>query len=115
MSGEVRTIARALRSASLNSTPNGDLTFLQIQCRRMIERVYDGEELKDQRVVATGLREGSTAAYATAKDRVFAAYIGDDSIIRVSEYNKNSKELDDFELEGLGDMAKVPHILPFVA
>lgn len=70
MSGEVKTIARALRSASMNTIPNGDLTFLELNGRRLIERVYDGEELKDQRMVAPGLREGSTAAYAIAKDRV---------------------------------------------
>jgi hypothetical protein len=70
MSGEIRTIARALRSASHNTLPNGDLAFLELQGRRLVEKIYDGEELKDQRMVATGLREGSTAAYAVAKDRV---------------------------------------------
>lgn len=70
MSGEIRTIARALRAAGHNTLPNGDLTFLQVRGRRLIESVYDGDELKDQRMVASGLREGSTADYAVAKDRV---------------------------------------------
>ena len=70
MSGEVKTIAHALRSASMNTLPNGDITFLEILGRRLVEKVYDGEELKDQRMVAPGLREGSTAAYAITKDRV---------------------------------------------
>jgi hypothetical protein len=70
MSGEIKTIARALRSASHNTLPNGDLVLLSNQGRRLIEKVYDGDELKDQRVVAAGVKEGSTAAYAVAKDRV---------------------------------------------
>lgn len=70
MSGEIRTIARALRAASHNTLPNGDLTFLEVQGRRLIEKVYDGDELKDQRMVASGLRENSTAAYAVARDSV---------------------------------------------
>ncbi|EWG36083.1 hypothetical protein FVEG_00244 [Fusarium verticillioides 7600] len=104
MSGEIKTIARALRSASHNTLPNGDLTFLEIQGRRLIEKVYDGEELKDQRMVAAGLREGSTAGYAVAKDRTFAVYIGDDSIIKASEYDEDSEEWDEADLEGLGDV-----------
>ncbi|WKT39959.1 Ankyrin repeat [Fusarium oxysporum f. sp. vasinfectum] len=105
MSGEIRTIARALRSASHNTLPNGDLAFLELQGRRLVEKIYDGEELKDQRMVATGLREGSTAAYAVAKDRVFAVYISDDGLIRVSEFDEDSEEWDDAEVEGLGDIA----------
>ncbi|KAF5534014.1 hypothetical protein FMEXI_11521 [Fusarium mexicanum] len=107
MSGEIKTIARALRSASHNTLPNGDLTFINIQGRRLVEKVYDGEELKDQRMVATGLREDSTAAYAIAKDRVYAVYIGNDNgtdIIKASEYDEDSEEWDDAELEGLGDV-----------
>ncbi|KAF4956002.1 hypothetical protein FGADI_4175 [Fusarium gaditjirri] len=104
MSGEIRTIARALRSASHNAVPNGDLTFLEFQGRRLIERVYDGEELKDQRMVASGVREGSTAAYAVAKDRTFAVYISDDGLIRASEYDEDSEEWDEADLEGLGDV-----------
>ncbi|KAL7762544.1 hypothetical protein ACKLNR_009079 [Fusarium oxysporum f. sp. zingiberi] len=105
MSGEIRTIARALRSASHNTLPNGDLAFLELQGRRLVEKIYDGEELKDQRMVATGLREGSTAAYAVAKDRVFAVYISDDGLIRVSEFDEDSEEWDDAEVEGLGDIS----------
>lgn len=70
MRDEIRTIARALRSASHNALPNGDSTFLEIQGSRLVERVYDGEELRDQRTVATGLRQDSAAAYALARDRV---------------------------------------------
>lgn len=70
MSGEIRTIARALRSASHNTLPNGDLSFLEVQGRRLIEKIYDYDYLKDQRMVANGLRENSTAAYALAKDSV---------------------------------------------
>ncbi|EGU74740.1 hypothetical protein FOXB_14756 [Fusarium oxysporum f. sp. conglutinans Fo5176] len=105
MSGEIRTIARALRSASHNTLPNGDLAFLELQGRRLVEKIYDGEELKDQRMVATGLREGSTAAYAVAKDRVFAVYISDGGLIRVSEFDEDSEEWDDAEVEGLGDIS----------
>ncbi|KAH7208104.1 hypothetical protein BKA60DRAFT_624004 [Fusarium oxysporum] len=105
MSGEIRTIARALRSASHNTLPNGDLAFLELQGRRLVEKIYDGEELKDQRMVATGLREGSTAAYAVAKDRVFAVYVSDDGLIRVSEFDEDSEEWDDTEVEGLGDIS----------
>ncbi|RKK68939.1 hypothetical protein BFJ69_g13186 [Fusarium oxysporum] len=105
MSGEIRTIARALRSASHNTLPNGDLAFLEFQGRRLVEKIYDGEELKDQRMVATGLREGSTAAYAVAKDRVFAVYVSDDGLIRVSEFDEDSEEWDDTEVEGLGDIS----------
>ncbi|KAF5714602.1 hypothetical protein FMUND_7319 [Fusarium mundagurra] len=105
MSGEIRTIARALRAASHNTLPNGDLTFLEIQGRRLIEKVYDLDELKDQRMVAAGLREDSTAAYAVAKERTFAVYIGDDSIIKVSEFDEDSEEWDEAELDGLGDVS----------
>ncbi|KAG5813358.1 hypothetical protein H9Q74_012738 [Fusarium xylarioides] len=105
MSGEIRTIARALRAAGHNTLANGDLTFLEIQGRRLVEKVYDGEELKDQRMVAAGLREDSTAAYAVAKDRTFAVYIGDDGIIKVSEYDEDSEEWDEADLEGLGDVS----------
>ncbi|SCV33372.1 uncharacterized protein FFB14_04470 [Fusarium fujikuroi] len=105
MSGEIRTIARALRAAGHNTLPNGDLTFLQVQGRRLIERVYDGDELKDQRLVASGLREGSTADYAVAKDRTFAVYISDDGLIKVSEFDEDSEEWDEADLEGLGDVS----------
>ncbi|KAF5981174.1 hypothetical protein FBULB1_4886 [Fusarium bulbicola] len=105
MSGEIKTIARALRSAGHNTLPNGDLTFINIQGRRLVERVYDGEELKDQRMVATGLREDSTAAYAVAKDRIFAVYIGDDGHIKASEYDEDVEEWDEADLEGLGDVS----------
>ncbi|KAF5595982.1 hypothetical protein FPCIR_4248 [Fusarium pseudocircinatum] len=108
MSGEIKTIARALRSAGHNTLPNGDLTFLWIQGRRLVEKVYDGEELKDQRMVGVGLRESSTAAYALARDRIFAVYIGDDGIIKASEYDEDSEEWDEAELEGLGDVAVHP-------
>ncbi|KAF4487877.1 hypothetical protein FAGAP_11273 [Fusarium agapanthi] len=104
MSGEIRTIARALRFAGHNTLPNGDLTFINIQGRRMAERVYDGEELKDQRMVATGLREDSTAAYAVAKDKTFAVYIGGDGLIKASEYDDDAEQWDEAELEGLGDV-----------
>jgi hypothetical protein len=105
MSGDVRTVARALRAASHNTLPNNDLTFLEIQGCRLIERVYDCEELKDQRMVAAVLREESTAAYAVAKDRIFAVYIGNDGVIKASEYDEDSEEWDDAELEGLGDVS----------
>ncbi|KAF5628842.1 hypothetical protein F52700_7935 [Fusarium sp. NRRL 52700] len=108
MSGEIKTIARALRSVGHNTLPNGDLTFLEIQGRRLIEKVYDGEELNDQRMVAVGLRENSTAAYALAKDRIFAVYIGDDGVIKASEYDDDSEEWDEAELEGLGDVSVHP-------
>ncbi|KAF4439392.1 ankyrin repeat [Fusarium acutatum] len=104
MSGDVRTLARALRSASHNTLPNGDLTLLEIHGRRLVEKVYDGEELKDQRMVANDLREDSTAAYALAKDRTFAVYVGDDGIIKVSEFDEDSEEWDEADLEGLGDV-----------
>ncbi|KAJ4129106.1 hypothetical protein NW768_007637 [Fusarium equiseti] len=105
MSGEIKTIARALRSASLNTLPNGDLTFLQFAGRRLIEKVYDDEELKDQRVVAVGVRKDSTAAYALAKDRTFAVYISDHNTITASEYDEDSEEWDEAELEGLGNVS----------
>ncbi|KAH7269212.1 uncharacterized protein BKA55DRAFT_682305 [Fusarium redolens] len=105
MSGEIKTIARALRSASHNTLPNGDLVLLSNQGRRLIEKVYDGDELKDQRVVAAGVKEGSTAAYAVAKDRTFVVYIGDDALIKASEFDEDAEEWDDAELEGLGDVS----------
>ncbi|KAI1023260.1 hypothetical protein LB503_000124 [Fusarium chuoi] len=104
MSGEIRTIARALRSASHNTLPNGDLSFLEVQGRRLIEKIYDYDYLKDQRMVANGLRENSTAAYALAKDSIFAVYISDDGLIKVSEWDEDPEEWDEADLEGLGDV-----------
>ncbi|KAH6967541.1 hypothetical protein EDB82DRAFT_548958 [Fusarium venenatum] len=79
MSGKIRSIAR----------------------RRLVEKVYDGDELKDQRMVAVGLREGSTAGYAVANDRTWAVYINDEGLIRVSEFDEDSEEWDEDEPEGL--------------
>jgi hypothetical protein len=70
MSREIQTIARALRSESHLTHENGDLLLLIIEGRRLIEKVYDDGELKDQRMVAVGVMEGTTAAYATVQYRV---------------------------------------------
>jgi hypothetical protein len=37
-------------------------------------------------------------------EQTFAVYIGDDGIIKVSEYDEDSEEWDEAELEGLGDV-----------
>ncbi|KAF9766415.1 hypothetical protein IL306_001201 [Fusarium sp. DS 682] len=104
MSGEIKTIARALRSASHMTLDNGDLLLLSNQGGRLVEKVYDGEELKDQRTAAAGVKEGTTAGYARSKDRVLVFYIASDGLIKGSEFDDDAEEWDDAELEGLGDV-----------
>ncbi|KAL3584392.1 hypothetical protein FPOAC2_14172 [Fusarium poae] len=77
MRGESRTIARALRFASHNVLDKGDITFLEVYGRRLVAKVYDGDERKDQRMVTVGLRNCSTADYSSRQ----AEYSSDETRI----------------------------------
>ncbi|KAF4331810.1 hypothetical protein FBEOM_14419 [Fusarium beomiforme] len=108
MSAEIQFIGRALNSASHITLENGDFVLLIEQNGRLIEKVYDGDELKDQRMVVRGVKEGATAGYAISNDRIQALYFDSDGSIKASEFDPDSEEWDDGELEGLDDVGVHP-------
>ncbi|RGP76304.1 hypothetical protein FLONG3_5350 [Fusarium longipes] len=101
----IRNIARALKVASYSyDDQTGQILHLINQGSHLIEKVYDDEELIDQRMVANGVRENGPAAYVKEGDRVFAFYIKNDGgFIMISEFDPDSEEWDDAEFYGLED------------
>ncbi|KAJ4325818.1 hypothetical protein N0V84_003367 [Fusarium piperis] len=108
MSGQVKTIVRVLRSAGSVTLGNGNLVLLGVENGRLIEKIYDGDDLKDQRKVADNVKDGSSAVYAVSEKNVFGLYISQDNHIRASEFDADSEEWDDADLSGLGDVTVHP-------
>ncbi|KAK2591379.1 hypothetical protein QQS21_010923 [Conoideocrella luteorostrata] len=105
MSGQVKTMVRVLRSAGSITLANGNLVLLSLESGRLVEKIYDGDDLKDQRKVADGVKNGSSAVYAASENNVFVLYINNSNQIKASEFDPDSEEWDDTNLAGLSTVA----------
>ncbi|KAI8716971.1 hypothetical protein NCS52_00992000 [Fusarium sp. LHS14.1] len=106
MSSQVKTIVRVLRSAGSITLGNGNLVLLSIEAGRLVEKIYDGDDLKDQRLIADNVKDGSSAVYAASEKNVFVLYVDQDDHIRASEFDSDSEEWDDADL---GDIDVTVH------
>ncbi|CAG9949195.1 unnamed protein product [Clonostachys rosea f. rosea IK726] len=114
MSGQVKTIARILQAAGSAIQANGNLVLLNVENGHLVERIFDGEELKDQRLVVDGVKSGASAAFVVSDNHAshyftphaLILYITDGGELRASEFDPDSEEWDDSELNGL-DKIKV--------
>lgn len=74
MSSQVKTIVRVLRSAGSITLGNGNLVLLSIESGRLVEKIYDGDDLKDQRLIADNVKDGSSAVYAASEKNVSSVF-----------------------------------------
>ncbi|KAI1458921.1 hypothetical protein F4805DRAFT_456313 [Annulohypoxylon moriforme] len=108
MSGPIKTIARILESAGSNALNNNELSLLTVNGTRLVENIYDGEALKDQRKVADGVKSGSFAVYIISQSNAHILYISNDNSLEASEFDSDSDEWEETELQGLGELTVHP-------
>ncbi|CAH0045250.1 unnamed protein product, partial [Clonostachys solani] len=102
MSGQVKTIARILQAAGSAIQANGNLVLLNVENGHLVERIFDGEDLKDQRLVVDGVKSGASSAFVVSDNHALILYITNGGELKASEFDPDSEEWDETELNGLG-------------
>ncbi|KAI1090237.1 hypothetical protein F5B19DRAFT_464342 [Rostrohypoxylon terebratum] len=109
MSEQVKTIVRILESAGSNARNDGELSLLTHEGALLIENIYNGESLQDQRKVADNVKPGSLAVYTISENKASILFVNDDNILRASEFDPDSEMWEETKLEGLGDLSVDPN------
>lgn len=70
MSSQVKNLVRCLQAVGSTAKGDGGLCLLSQSGSRLIENIYSGEELDEQRTVAEDVKENTSAVYIVLEDKV---------------------------------------------
>ncbi|KAH0593841.1 hypothetical protein MHUMG1_08593 [Metarhizium humberi] len=99
----VGNIVRTLQSVNSNVTEDGQLCLLSLEGDRLIENIYDNEELLSQRCVTNDAKHNSSAVYMMLESSAFMLYLGSNASLCAREFNHGEKEWVEAKIE-------IPHL-----
>ncbi|KAI0389629.1 hypothetical protein F5Y17DRAFT_113347 [Xylariaceae sp. FL0594] len=108
MSGPIKKLVRGLQAVGCTALAAGGSCYLSQDGSRLVEKIYDGEDLQNQRPVADNARAGASAVYVTTKEKALIVYTGTGDVLKASAFDEDEEEWSEAALEGVGEVAVHP-------
>ncbi|KAI0102604.1 hypothetical protein GGR51DRAFT_527056 [Nemania sp. FL0031] len=108
MSGQVKKLVRCMQAAGSTSLADGSLCLLSEDEGQLVERVFNNEELQNQRFVADGIRANPSASYVASEKKSYVVFTSADNVLRASEFDVDSDEWVETSLDGVKTISLHP-------
>ncbi|KAI5863736.1 hypothetical protein GGS23DRAFT_511898 [Durotheca rogersii] len=108
MASDMKTCVRCLQSVGSMTTDEGLLCLLSQADGRLVEKVFEKDQLRSQRRVASDPREDTSAAYIVTEHQAFIVYIGESNQLQCSAFVRRREKWKPVALKGLGDVVVHP-------
>ncbi|KAI0865020.1 hypothetical protein F4860DRAFT_527725 [Xylaria cubensis] len=90
-----------MQAAGSTSLADGGLCLTSYEDGALVEKLFDGDEVQAQRVVANAVRANSSAAYVAGADKSFIVFTGEGNTLHAAEFDEDSEEWVESDLDGL--------------